>query len=55
MILLIFVLKRFLINFILPKKLSDGGKKAVIDSSPTRNRLNSCIRNELPCSLRIAF
>ena len=62
MILLIVVLKSFLINFILPKNLLNSWEKAIILpflghlSFETRNRLNSCIRNQVPsCSLRIAF
>ena len=61
---MIVVLKSFLINFILPKHLSNGWEKAIIDNSPIlsdssfqiRNRLSSCIRNQLlSCSLRNAF
>ena len=65
MILLMFVLKLFLINSILPKKYYQTvEKKQLLIILPflghlsfeTRNRLNSCIRNQLPsCSLRIAF
>ena len=61
---MIFVLKSFLINSISPKKKSNSWEKAITDNLPflghlsleTRNRLNSCIRNQLTsCSFRIAF
>ena len=65
MILLIFVLKSFLINSILPKEfIKRLSKKQLLIILPvlghlsfeTRNKLNSCIRNQLnSCSLRIAF
>ena len=64
-ILLVFVLKSFLINSILPKKMYQTVEKNQLMiilpfwgnlSFETENRLNSCIRNQLPsCSLRIAF
>ena len=64
-ILLIFVLKFFLINSILPQKNYQTVKKKQLLiilpflghlSFETRNRIKSCIRNQLPfCSLRIAF
>ena len=61
---MIFVLKSFLINSISPKKKkSNSWEKAITDNLPflshlsfeTRNRLNSCVRNQLTCSFRIAF
>ena len=61
---MIFVLKSFLINSISPKKKkSNSWEKAITDNLPflghlsfeTRNRLNSCLRNQLTCSFRIAF
>ena len=65
MILLIFVLKRFLINSLLPNKIYQTVKKKqlliifpFLDhlSFETRNRIKSCIGNQLPsCSLRTAF
>ena len=61
---MIFVLKSFLINSISPKKKkSNSWEKAITDNLPflghlsfeTRNRLSSCVRNQLTCSFRIAF
>ena len=64
MILLIVVLNSFLINFILPKNYQTVEKKPLLIILPllahlsfeTRNRLNSCIKDQLPFySLRIAL
>ena len=65
MILLIFVLKKFFDKLYITKKIYQTvEKKQLLIILPflghlsfeTRNRLNNCIRNQLPsCSLRIAF
>ena len=54
MVLLIFVLKGFLVNFIF--FIVSTLFSHVLVSLETRNRKKSCIGNQLPfCSLRIAF